>query len=100
MDEREREYTDAWESEHFPGSSGDIERMRAEAVRRFRVGDLVEITGRDDQPELKGRTGYVSKTDFFGDSEYPVGLTVEGYLGHVWCRPGEIRHTDTGRSAT
>jgi len=98
MDEREREYTDARETEHFPGSSDDIERMQAEAVRRFHAGDLVEITGRG--VHYDGKTGVVTGIDDDADGEFPISLDVEGFAGPVWCRPGEIRHTGTGRSAT
>lgn len=69
------------------------------APRGFRVGDLVEITARDDEGErtppgarLIGRTGYVSEID--DNPEYPIGLTVEGWLGPVWCKSNELRHLD------
>jgi len=97
MDEREREYTDAWETEHFHGSSDDIERMQTEQdARGYRISDLVQITGKNgDEQEppglrLNGRTGYVSEID--DNPEYPIGLTVEGWLGPVWCNSSEIRH--------
>lgn len=74
--------------------------LPAEVPRGFRIGDQVEITAREGDTEatppglrLNGRTGYVSQID--GDNEYPIGITVEGWLGPVWCSSGEIRRLDT-----
>lgn len=58
--------------------------------RPFRVGDLVEITGRGDI--FDGKTGVVAKVD--DDPQYPMGLTVAGFVGLVWCNSSEIRRLD------
>lgn len=70
----------------------------------FRVGDLVEITGRDGGEvtascgaNLNGKTGFVAEID--DNPEYPIGLAVEGYLGLVWCGSAEIRHADPAEVA-
>ena len=66
------------------------------APRGFRVGDVVQITGRHDDesgPEalkLLGRIGAVAEID--DNPEYPIGLTVAGWVGLVWCNSTEIRH--------
>jgi|GEM_PF-3758200 len=64
--------------------------------RDFRIGDLVQITAREGESEatppglrLNGRTGPVVD---FDDTQYPIGVAVEGWLGPVWCSPGEVRH--------
>lgn len=74
------------------------------APRPFRVGDVVEITGRDGEDvtascgaALNGRTGVVAEID--DNPEYPVGLQVEGYLGLVWCNSTEVRHADPAEVA-
>ena len=80
--------------------SATAERLsQVEAPRGFRVGDLVEIAARDGEGErtppglrLIGRTGVVTEAD--DSPEYPIGISVGGFLGPVWCNPGEIRHAD------
>jgi len=74
-----------------------------EPVRGFRVGDLVQITARDGEGEhtppglrLGGRTGVVTEID--DNPGYPIGLTVEGFPGTVWCNSGEIRHANAAGS--
>jgi hypothetical protein len=71
--------------------------LPVEPLRGFRVGDLVKITARDDEgvygaPGLRliGRTGTVTEID--DNPEYSIGISVEGWLGPVWCNSGEIRH--------
>lgn len=61
--------------------------VETEPARGFRVGDLVQITGRG--VHYDGKTGIVTGTD--DDGEYPISLTVEGFAGPVWCNPSEIR---------
>lgn len=67
------------------------------APRGFRVGDMVEITARDDEDDstppgarLIGKTGVVTELD--DNPEFGIGLTVEGWLGLVWCNSVEVRH--------
>lgn len=72
------------------------------APRGFRVGDLVEITGRDDEQvpdglKLNGSVGPVSEID--DNSEYSIGVTVDGWVGLVWCSSTEIRHLSAGEVA-
>lgn len=78
--------------------------LPVEPPRGFRVLDLVEITARDGEGEhtppglrLIGRTGVVAEID--DNPEYPIGISVEGWLGPVWCNSGEIRHADAGQDA-
>jgi hypothetical protein len=73
----------------IPGQ-GELPVEAVPAPRGYRVGDLVEITGRGDI--FDGKTGVVAKVD--DDPEYPMGLTVEGVASRVWCNSGEIRHAD------
>lgn len=68
---------------------------RAMAQRAFRIGDLVEITGRGDGYD--GKTGVVTEID--DNPEYSIGLTVEGFVGLVWCNSAEIRHLDGAGTA-
>lgn len=76
--------------------------LPVEAPRGFRIGDMVQITGRHDDEgapdalRLLGATGYVTELD--PGAEYSIGLTVEGWLGPVWCDSGEIRHRDGAQS--
>lgn len=73
-----------------------------EALRSFRVGGRVEITGRHDDesaPEglkLNGSIGVVTEID--DSPEYSIGLTVEGWVGLVWCNSSEIRHAEAAES--
>jgi len=69
------------------------------AAAAFRVGDLVEITGRDGAEvtassgaALNGKTGVVTEID--DNPEYPIGVAVEGFVGLVWCSSAELRHSD------
>lgn len=82
-------------AEEYPGQTA----LPVEPLRGYRIGDLVQITARDSEGEhtppgarLIGRTGYVSEID--DNPEYPIGLSIDGWLGSVWCNSGEIRHAD------
>lgn len=73
--------------------------VTAPTPRSFRIGDLVQITARAGEGDatppglrLNGKTGVVTELD--DDTEYPIGITVEGWLGPVWCGPGEIQRLD------
>lgn len=64
--------------------------------RGFRVGDVVQITGRGDLYD--GKTGTITElggsvSQAAGDvPEYSFGLDVDGFAGPVWCDSTEIRH--------
>lgn len=72
------------------GEAADTQDAAEQAPRGFRAGDLVTITGREDKPELTGRTGYVYEID--DGPQYPIGLTVKDWGELVWCDSSEIRH--------
>lgn len=87
-----------------PDASGPVFGL-AEIPPVFRIGDLVEITGRDggevcasSGANLNGKTGVVAEID--DNPEYPIGLRVEGFVGLVWCASTEIRHADRAGVAT
>ena len=87
-------------AETVPPAAGALPpgQVDGQAPCGFRLGDLVEITGRVDEPQLAGRTGFVSEIDDY-DPELPFGLTVEGWLGLVWCASSEIRRVESGSGA-
>lgn len=85
-----------WSSAESELPAPEAGQQEVPAERGFRVGDLVQITGRHDDesgPEalkLLGRTGVVTEID--DNPEFPIGLTVDGWVGLVWCNSTEIRH--------
>lgn len=75
----------------IPLTGQQASAAEGETPREFRVGDLVQITGRGEG--FDGKTGVVTEIDE-GDVEFPIGLTIDGFAGLAWCDPSEIRHAD------